>query len=135
VRVAAGASGADTIAQVDSAFRDKYFEIFGIRPSDPCQLLDFRVRALGSPDMPAVQEHASRASAAAEALKGSRRAYFEEAGDYVDTPVYDRLRLEAGDTFAGPAIVEELDATTVCPPGYTVAVDTRLNMWISPAHS
>jgi N-methylhydantoinase A/oxoprolinase/acetone carboxylase beta subunit len=51
------------------------------------------------------------------ALKGTRTAYFAEAGGFVETAVYDRYRLAAGATFDGPAIVEERESTTVIGPG------------------
>ena len=37
----------------------------------------------------------------------------------VDVPVYDRADLGAGDRFAGPAIVMQLDATTFVAPGWS----------------
>jgi N-methylhydantoinase A len=128
VRVSSGGSGSRTIEEADARFREEYFTLFGIRPTDACQLVNFRVRASGSPEKPEISEHALRTNGAHEARKGTRLAYFEEAGDYVTAPVYDRVRLRAGDSFTGPAIVEEIDATTVCPPGYTVTVDRHLNM-------
>ncbi len=127
-----GRSGRHTIAEAEARFRDEYFTLFGIRPTDPCQLLNFRVRASGSPEKPVISRHVLRESAAHEAHTGMRRAFFEESGDYVDTPIYDRVRLHAGDAFAGPAIIEEIDATTICPPGCTVTVDAFLNMRIIP---
>src|SRR5258708_39816655 len=45
--------------------------------------------------------------------KGSRRAYFPEREDYVDTAVYDRYALKPGMQFAGPAIVEERESTLI----------------------
>ncbi len=50
----------------------------------------------------------------------------------METAVYDRLLLCAGDSFVGPALVEEVDATTVCPPGFTVDVDCYLNLRLVP---
>jgi 5-oxoprolinase (ATP-hydrolysing) len=55
------------------------------------------------------------------ALKGHRPAWF--GGGYVDTPVYDRYALAPGTEIAGPAIVEEAEATTVVPPSCRLAVD------------
>jgi len=132
VRVSPGKSGRQAIEEAEARFRDAYFTLFGIRPIDPCQLLNFRVRASGSPEKPHINRHDLRESAAHEAHTGIRRAFFEEAGDYVDTPIYDRVRLRAGDSFTGPAIVEEIDATTICPPGCAVTVDAFLNMRITP---
>ena len=41
--------------------------------------------------------------------------WFPETG-FVNTPVYDRDRLPADARIAGPAIVEQMDTTTVVPP-------------------
>ncbi len=60
--------------------------------------------------------------------KGSRPAYFD--GAFRDTPVYDRYALRPGDRIAGPAIVEEHEATTVVPPGDSLLVDDTLNLRI-----
>ena len=38
-------------------------------------------------------------------------------------PVYDRGALAAGQTIAGPAIIEERETTTVLPPGWTATID------------
>ena len=38
------------------------------------------------------------------------------------TPFYDRTRLLAGNVLAGPAVIEQLDSTTVLPPGATARV-------------
>jgi N-methylhydantoinase A len=57
------------------------------------------------------------------ALKGSRRAYFAEAGGMVDTPVYDRYGLGPGMTLRGPAIIEERESTAICGPSGTVRID------------
>jgi N-methylhydantoinase A len=130
VRVSSGVPGRQVIDEADARFREDYFTLFGIKPTEPCQLLNFRVRASGAPDKPPIGRHSPRASAAHEARKGVREAFFEEPGRYVETVIYERALLRAGDSFPGPAIVEEIDASTVCPPGYTVTVDPYLNMRI-----
>jgi N-methylhydantoinase A len=132
VRVPSGGSGSQTIDHADSGFRDEYLKLFGITPTDPCQLVNFRVRASGSPEKPGISEYPLRISASHEAQVGTRLAYFEEAEDYVQAAIYDRRSLRAGDSFSGPAIIEELDATTICPPGHAVTVDRYLNMRLAP---
>jgi N-methylhydantoinase A len=132
VRVPSGGSGSQAIEEADGRFRDEYLKLFGIRPTDPCQLVNFRVRASGSPEMPEISEHPLRSGDGAEARTGTRPAYFEEAGDYVEAAIYNRMLLRAGDSFIGPAIIEELDATTVCPPGHAVSIDRYLNMRLAP---
>jgi len=62
-------------------------------------------------------------SSRGDARKGSRRAYFPERADYLDTAVYDRYALKPGMQFAGPAIVEETSATTVMDVDGILEVD------------
>ena len=51
----------------------------------------------------------------------------------MDCAVYDRDHLAADDTFSGPAIVEQMDATTFVPAGMTARVDPWLNLILEPA--
>jgi len=51
----------------------------------------------------------------------------------VSTPIYARERLQPGNRFAGPAIVEQMDATTLVPPGMTTRVDRWLNLILEAA--
>jgi N-methylhydantoinase A/oxoprolinase/acetone carboxylase beta subunit len=53
-------------------------------------------------------------------------AYFD--GSAVDTPVYERSELPAGVEFDGPAVIDQLDTTTLVPPGVRAAVDEWLNI-------
>ena len=47
--------------------------------------------------------------------------------------VYERELLRAGDRFRGPAVVTELSATTVVPPGAVCRVDGRGNLVVEVA--
>jgi N-methylhydantoinase A len=61
------------------------------------------------------------------AIKGTRRVFFT-AGQAIESTIYDRDRLAVGTSFAGPAIVEQFDATTVVPPGWHALVDRYGNL-------
>jgi hypothetical protein len=63
----------------------------------------------------------------AQAVKGKRQVFFS-ADKATDTTIVDRDKLVVGNAFAGPAIVEQFDATTVVPPGWTASVDRFLNL-------
>ena len=54
---------------------------------------------------------------AASPIKGTRPVYFPEFRDFHATTVYDRYALVPGQTFDGPAIVEERESTLVVGPG------------------
>jgi N-methylhydantoinase A len=69
---------------------------------------------------------------AAAARKGTRMVWFE-ASTPVEAVLYERDRLDIGAAFDGPAIVEQLDATTVVPPGWRAAVDRRRNLILQKA--
>ena len=56
------------------------------------------------------------------ALLGHRQVYYEpvrsgEVGAFADAPVWARDGLLAGNVLAGPAVVEEVSATTILYPG------------------
>ncbi len=51
-----------------------------------------------------------------------------EAGGWTSCPLYDRELLKAGNRIQGPAIVEQMDATTVLLPGMTALVEPYLNL-------
>ena len=59
------------------------------------------------------------------------RFFYE--GDWHEAGIYDRGRLGADDVVAGPAIVSEMDSTTVVLPGYSATVDAVGNLLIQPA--
>jgi N-methylhydantoinase A len=66
-----------------------------------------------------------------EAVAAHRRVWF--ADGWRATPIYRREHLPRGVEFRGPAIVEQLDATTVIEPGDRVTVDSLGNLVITVA--
>ena len=67
----------------------------------------------------------------AEAQLNTRRVWFD--GGWFETPIYDRDRLPLNSEFDGPAILEQLDATTVVHPGDHVHVDRLGNIILQVA--
>ena len=59
------------------------------------------------------------------------RFYYE--GNWHDIFIYDRNKLHEGLVVPGPAIVGEMDSTTVVLPGYEARVDSVGNLLINPA--
>jgi N-methylhydantoinase A len=57
----------------------------------------------------------------------SRCVFFEDEG-WVDCPVYDRAALGTGHVLHGPAVVAQVDATTVVLPAQTFRVDDAANL-------
>lgn len=94
------------------------------------QIVNYRVTALGKVQTIQLAEHPLEGPDASAALSGQREVYFEEAGDYVDTRIYDRDKIKAGNEIQGPAIIEQMDSTIVVPPGHTARADQYLNLMI-----
>ncbi len=69
-----------------------------------------------------------RAMPTASPVSDSRPVYWREAGGWVDTPVWSRSSLPAGFRTVGPAVVEQMDSTTLAPPGVSLYVDEYLNL-------
>jgi N-methylhydantoinase A len=64
---------------------------------------------------------------------GRRDVWLAEAGGFVACPVYDREKLGAGNRIVGPAIVEQMDATTVVLPGMVAWVEPYMNLVLEAA--
>ena len=67
---------------------------------------------------------------ASAAQAGSQTVYMD--GDHRDVPVYDRARLLAGNVIEGPAIVMQLDSTTVLLSDHDGEIDAIGNILIRP---
>ena len=104
------------IAAFKTAYAARYTSVYA---GVGIQLVSLRVMCR-SP-LPGLSLAQAEAAGAGEARKGSRPAWFGTG--FTNTAVYDRYRLAPGTTIAGPAIIEEREATTIVPPGDTVAVD------------
>ena len=59
-----------------------------------------------------------------EAALYARPTTFDD-GQTIQTPRFDRMKLRAGDTVSGPAVIVQQNSTTILPPGF-VAVVMRL---------
>ena len=92
-------------------------------PEAPIEIVGFGATAIGKVDTPELPRLArGGATPPAGARIGSRRVFFEgcdpgDAGDWGTAQVLARDKLLAGNRIAGPAIIEEISATTVLYPG------------------
>ena len=119
-----------TIARVIEDFHTIHERVYGHRDSDELvELVTFRVVLSQAPGR-------APGGGGLTALKGAvsprttRKAYFPEADGLTDTPIYDREGLGAGAVLEGPAIVQQLDTTTVVYPGSTASIDAHGNLII-----
>ncbi len=101
-------------------------------PEQPVELVNFTVTAIGRIARPRLPRIGSNGGGVTDAQQGTRQVFFSDAAGFVETAIYDRARLSAGHVVAGPAIIEEVDSTTLVHAGYRAAVDELGNLLISP---
>ena len=119
VTVGAGLDRDAVRSAFDEVHRNRYGHVMG----NPLQILNLRVRGIGRTERPSLGTIEAGNGDPSAALLSHRDAY--DFGVRAVTPfaVYDRSLLRAGDTFPGPALVDEGTSTTVVPSGQRVAVD------------
>jgi N-methylhydantoinase A len=119
------------VADLRKIFAAAYFRRFGIElPEIPPVLVNLHTAVIG------VRPHVSlkllanseRAPTLKDAQLGERRVWFVEG--WQTTPVYARDKLPLDAVFDGPAILEQLDCTTVVEPGDRVTLDELGNLLI-----
>ena len=129
VPVPDGPITAHTIELLGQGFAEAHRQRYGFAAEgDPVELVTLRLEAVGTVAKAELRAHPEAGPDAATAITGRRPVWQPEAGDFVETPIYDRDALKPGNRFAGPAIVEQMDATTLVPPGMTARVDRWLNL-------
>ena len=119
-------SAADVMRQ---SFLDKYQELFGRQIGDlPIEALTWRIFASG-PTPNVELNFAGQQIDEEPSDKGERQVYFPETG-YATCKIYNRYALKPGDSFRGPAVIEERESTAVAGPDTTVSIDKYLNLVI-----
>jgi N-methylhydantoinase A len=120
------------VDDLHKAFAAAYWRRFGIELSEiPPVLVNLHTAVIGvRPHIDlAVLAGADRAPSLKAAQAGERRVWFSEG--WRQTPIYARDRLPLDATFDGPAILEQLDCTTVVEPGDKVRQDKLGNLLIT----
>jgi N-methylhydantoinase A len=101
---------------IRSLFDRAHEQVYGYANLDDaveCVSLRLVLRGTAAPRFHGPREALAQGTPAAAAR---RTVHFHDTGG-VDTPVYQRAELQAGHVVPGPAIIEQLDATTVVMPG------------------
>lgn len=122
-----------TAGALQAAFEAVYFDRFALRlPEIRPVLVGLHTAVIGRRprvSLASLMDADRRAATLAEAQTGERQVWFD-AG-IMPTPIYARERLPLGASFAGPAVIEQLDSTTVIEPDCTVTVDGVGNLVVA----
>jgi N-methylhydantoinase A len=118
-----------TLDLLARGFAEAHQRLYGfVAENEPVQLVTFRLEATGLVSKATLKAHLLEGADARPAIREQRNVWLAESRDFVACPVYARDDLRAGNRFSGPAIIEQMDATTLVLPGMTARVDAWLNL-------
>jgi N-methylhydantoinase A len=127
--VPAGALTPQDLERIHEQFHEAHARAYGYAArEDPVELVNVRLTAIGVSPKPRLKALPQGTGDFREAVKGERPIWFGETSGFVSCPVIDRYRLRWGDRLSGPAVIEELDSTTVVHPNYEALVDQYGNL-------
>lgn len=119
-----GPLGPATLVALARGFEALHRERYGfLAEGETIQIVTARIEAAGLVPKARFEPRPDAGPDSSAALTGRRDVWMPEAGGFVATPVYARERLAPGNRIEGPAIVEQMDTTTVVLPGMIARVD------------
>jgi N-methylhydantoinase A len=128
VQVARRALTADDKSVWRRTFDEIHEKHFGSRAEDQkVEIVNYRLTTKVVVPKPQVTESALHDENSEGAIKAHRKAYFD---GWYDCPIFDREKLLSGNGVCGPAIIEQMDSTTVVHPGQTASIDRFGNIII-----
>ena len=119
------------VAVLTDQFDGEHEQLFTFKLGDGHEILMIRAVVGASVTLKADISIPKGSGDVSSALIHQSRFFYE--GDWHEAGIYDRGRLGADDVVAGPAIVSEMDSTTVVLPGHSATVDAVGNLLIQPA--
>ena len=112
------------------AFTAAYERLYSFSSKDTVQIVNFGLSALGDIVYPVIVKDGYAGVDPSAAVIGSRHVY-EGSGRFSDYTLYDREKLHNGNVIQGPAIIEQMDSTTILLSGQKATVDAFGNMMIT----
>lgn len=119
------------MAELGQRFDDLHEQLFTFRLDAPHELYNLRAVVQGGESSAQAENLPVGNGDPSGAVKEQSSVFF----DGKDHPalIYDRALLKAGDLVQGPAIVTEMDSTSLILPGHTAEVDPVGNLLIRPS--
>ncbi|MBV8753907.1 MAG: hydantoinase/oxoprolinase family protein [Hyphomicrobiales bacterium] len=125
---------ARTLDLLADGFAAAHQRMYGfLAEEEPVQLVTFRVEATGLVVKATLAQEQMGGADASGAIRARRDVWIAEEERSLPCPIYDRDLLKPGNRLRGPAIVEQMDATTLVLPGMEAYVDTYLHLILETA--
>lgn len=121
----------DGVAGILKRFDEEHLRLFTFNMETPHEIVNLRAVALGQTlDLPAAELARGNGDPIAAKMR-DHRLWMD--GREQEAIIYDREKLRQGDIIPGPAIVIEMDSTTLIESGCIATVDAVGNILINPA--
>ncbi len=119
------------IALLTDQFDAEHEQLFTFKLGDGHEILMIRAVVNARGTSIAAGTVGSAGASLKDCLMHDSKFYYD--GDWHDAPIYSRSKLHEGIVIPGPAIVSEMDSTTVLLPGHEAKVDKIGNLLINPS--
>lgn len=127
-------SGAPDRTAIRGQFEEAYLAKYSESVDKPILIDNIQVTTVGVVEKMDLQRLVGEtANSVSGARKAIREVYF--AGEWIETPIYERERLPIGETLRGPAVLEQGDTTTVVNPGLGCSIDEYGNAIIEEVNA
>lgn len=121
--------GPNALEKAVQTFHEEHEKQYAFRQDDtPIEIYQLHLKAIGMTPKPTFKPEPRRATLDLPEPDTTRDVFFD--GRWHSTPVYVRDELPTEITLTGPAIVSQLDSTTVIPPYATARIDGWRNILI-----
>lgn len=127
----AGLERPESVESVIEAFHAAHERVYGYASAEVAtEAVTFRVQAVGETPKIELRRSDAATSEVQAAIIDTRDMYFDKATGFGACAVYDRSLLQPGHRIEGPAVIEQMDTTTVLLPGDRCVVDELRNLVI-----
>lgn len=118
------------VAAICDAFDVEHRRMFTFNMDTEHEVVNLRAVCLGpAPGLPVQEIELGDGDPSAAKLRDHE---ISSGGEVYPAVIYDRDKLRAGDCITGPAVITEMDSTTLVLPDHTARIDAFGNILITP---
>jgi N-methylhydantoinase A len=131
IPIMSGKIGLEEINEIERRFHETHEQEYGFKLlGNPVEIVNFHVTGIYKTAKPKLKE-LSEGGSLDRAYMGEREVYFGKRDGFKAVPIYKRELLPRDSLIIGPAVIEEITATTIIPINFRAKVDKYGNLIIT----
>lgn len=131
IPIMGGKIGLEEINEIERRFHEIHEQEYGFKLlGNPVEIVNFHVTGIYKTAKPKLKELPEGGSLD-RAYMGEREVYFGKRDGFKAVPIYKRELLPRDSLIIGPAVIEEITATTIIPINFRAKVDKYGNLIIT----